>query len=74
MFMFETLKLIPAHVFFIEGELFGILVFMFGGFIWFFVPLFDRKVKVGIRSKFWTIFGVGLIIYMIGMTIWGYIQ
>jgi quinol-cytochrome oxidoreductase complex cytochrome b subunit len=74
MFMFETLKLIPPHVFFIEGELFGILVFMFGGFIWFFVPLFDRKAKRGVRSKFWSIFGIGLIIYMIGMTIWGYIQ
>ncbi|MEE9572091.1 MAG: cytochrome bc complex cytochrome b subunit [Candidatus Neomarinimicrobiota bacterium] len=74
MFLFETLKLIPAHVFFIEGELFGILVFMFGGIIWFFVPLFDRKAKIGVRSRFWSIFGIGLIIYMIGMTIWGYIQ
>ncbi|MEE9573771.1 MAG: cytochrome bc complex cytochrome b subunit [Candidatus Neomarinimicrobiota bacterium] len=74
MFMFETLKLIPPHVLFIEGELFGILLFMFGGFVWFFVPLFDRKARIGVRSRFWTIFGIGLIIYMVGMTIWGYIQ
>jgi len=74
MFMFETLKLIPPHVLFMEGELFGILLFMFGGFVWFFVPLFDRKAKIGVRSRFWTIFGIGLIIYMVGMTIWGYIQ
>lgn len=74
MFMFETLKLIPPHVLFIEGELFGILIFMVGGLIWFFVPFFDRKANIGIRSKFWSYFGIGLIIYMVGMTIWGYVQ
>ena len=73
-FMFETLKLIPPHIIFIEGELFGILLFMFGGLIWFFVPFLDRKAKIGVRSKFWSYSGIGLIIYMIGMTIWGYIQ
>ena len=73
-FMFETLKLIPPHVLLLEGELFGILIFMIGGLIWFFVPLLDRKAKIGVRSRFWNIFGVGLIIYMVGMTIWGYIQ
>jgi len=57
-FMFETLK----------------LVFMFGGLIWFFVPILDRKAIIGVRSRFWSIFGIGLIIYMVGMTIWGYIQ
>ncbi len=72
-FMFETLKLIPPHVLFLEGELFGILIFMIGGLIWFFVPLLDHKAKIGARSRFWNIFGVGLIIYMVGMTIWGYI-
>ncbi len=74
MFMFETLKLIPPHVLFIEGELFGILIFMVGGLIWFFVPFFDRKANIGIRSRFWSYFGIGLIVYMVGMTIWGYVQ
>jgi len=74
MFMFETLKLIPPHVLLIEGELFGILLFMVGGLVWFFVPFIDRKANIGVRSRFWTVFGVCLIIYMVGMTIWGYIQ
>ncbi|MFC1785085.1 cytochrome bc complex cytochrome b subunit [Candidatus Neomarinimicrobiota bacterium] len=73
-FMFETLKLIPPHVWFIEGELFGILVFIVGGLIWFFVPFFDRKASIGVRSRFWSYFGIGLICYMVGMTIWGYMQ
>ncbi len=73
MFMYQTLRLIPAHVWFIEGELLGILTFMLGGLIWFFVPLLDKKAKVGERSKFWNWFGIILIIYMITMTIWGYL-
>lgn len=74
MFMFETLKLIPAHVLFIEGELLGILFFIIGGLIWFFVPFFDQQANYNKRSKFWTIFGILLVLYMVGMTIWGYIQ
>lgn len=73
MFMFQTLKLIPAHVLFLEGELFGILMFAFGGLIWFFVPALDKKAKRGERSKFWTFFGIALIVYMIILTIWGYL-
>jgi quinol-cytochrome oxidoreductase complex cytochrome b subunit len=73
-FMFETLKVIPAHVLFIEGELFGILIFIIGGIIWFFVPFLDKRANKGERSRFWTYFGIGLLVYMVGMTIWGYIQ
>ncbi len=72
MFMFQTLKLIPPHVLFIEGELFGILLFSLGGLIWFFVPFLDKKSHLGIRSKFWTYFGIFLVIYMVVLTIWGY--
>ncbi|MBT3300207.1 MAG: cytochrome bc complex cytochrome b subunit [Candidatus Marinimicrobia bacterium] len=73
MFMFQTLKYIPAHVLFIEGELFGILLFSIGGFIWFMVPFLDKKAHEGIRTPFWTWFGILLIIYMIVFTAWGYL-
>lgn len=71
-FMFQTLKLIPAHVWFIEGEMFGVLVFAVGGIIWFLVPFLDKKANRGEVSTWWKWFGVALIIYMILMTIWGY--
>ncbi len=73
MFMFQTLKLIPGHIFFIEGELFGLLIFSLGTIFWFLVPLLDRKARRGQRSRFWTVIGVVLIVYMIMMTLWGYI-
>ena len=52
LFMFETLKLIPPHVLFLEGELLGILIFIIGGIIWFFVPFLDKRANKGERSKF----------------------
>ncbi|MBL7014461.1 MAG: cytochrome bc complex cytochrome b subunit [Candidatus Marinimicrobia bacterium] len=73
MFMFQTLKYIPAHVLFIEGELFGIMLFSIGGLIWFLVPFLDKKANDGIRTPFWTWFGILLIIYMIVLTAWGYL-
>ncbi len=72
-FMFQTLKLIPAHVWFMEGELLGITLFALGGLVWFFVPFLDRKAKTGLRSRFWNWFGLILIVYIIIMTLWGYL-
>lgn len=73
MFMFQTLKLLPAHVLMLEGELLGILGFAFGGLIWFFIPFLDRKAHRGETSKVFVWFGVGLVIYMVVMTVWGYL-
>ncbi|NQU67587.1 MAG: cytochrome bc complex cytochrome b subunit [Candidatus Marinimicrobia bacterium] len=72
MFMFQTLKLIPAHVWFIEGELFGIMMFAIAGLIWFLVPFLDKKANQGKRSLFWKFVGIFAIVFIAGMTIWGY--
>ena len=67
MFMFETLKLIPAHILFIEGEVFGVMMFSLAILMWLLVPFIDTRVKKGRKNrklirgtKFW----VGYIIYM----------
>ncbi len=72
MFMFQTLKLIPSKVLFIEGELLGILGFTFGGLILFFVPFLDRKSNKLEENRLFTILGVLVILYMIVLTVWGY--
>jgi len=74
MFMFQTLRLIPGKVLFIEGELFGILIFGLGTLFWFLVPFLDRRAAKGERSLFWTVLGVILIVYMVMMTLWGYLS
>ncbi|MCF7823157.1 MAG: cytochrome bc complex cytochrome b subunit [Candidatus Marinimicrobia bacterium] len=69
MFMFQTLKLLPAHLWFLEGEVFGILMFGVGGIIWLLVPFLEKPKY----TKLWTSVGVGIVLYMIVLTAWGYL-
>ena len=72
MFMFETLKLIPAHILFIEGEVLGILFFAAVFVIWLLVPFFDKgdDDKRFTRMKW---IGIGAVVYIAAITIWGYV-
>jgi cytochrome b6 len=72
MFAFQALKMIPAHVMFIEGELFGIAVFTIGGLIWALVPFLDRKSLEGRKSKLFYWFGILVVLFIIVMTVIGY--
>ena len=73
MFAFQALKMLPAHVLFIEGELFGIIVFSIGGAIWALVPFLDRKSARNLKSNFYMAFGWFVVAFIIVMTILGYI-
>ncbi len=73
MFMFQTLKLIPAHVLFMEGEVLGIMAFMVMGLAWMLVPFWERKKRADGRFRPVTVIGVLGIIYMVVLTIWGYL-
>ena len=72
MFMFQSLKVLPAHVLFIEGELLGIMFFMVAGILWMFIPF----IKIGHREEGevepMRYFGVIALAFIIIMTIWGY--
>jgi len=73
MFMFQTLKLIPGHVVFIEGEKLGILFFMLIGIAWFLVPYWEIKRKPDSRFRPMTVVGVVAIVYIVTMTVIGYL-
>lgn len=71
-FMFEILKLIPAHVLFLEGELVGILGFGLGFILWALVPFIDNRddeKRFAIMKKI----GIALVLFTGFMTIWGYV-
>jgi len=73
LFMFQTLKFIPSKVLSIDGEALGVLLFTIGGLLWFLVPVWDRKTKSG-EKRFWiTYAGIIVIIYIIVMTIIGFV-
>jgi quinol-cytochrome oxidoreductase complex cytochrome b subunit len=74
MFMFQTLKLLPAHVLGVEGETIGVVAFAVGGLVLALVPFLDRAAARGERSRLITFVTLALIAYMITFTLWGYLS
>ena len=72
-FMFQTLKFLPAKILFFEGELLGILAFAALGALLLGVPFLDKKAAQGLRSPFFTTLGVVAIIYIVVLTLIGYL-
>jgi cytochrome b6 len=62
LFMFQTLKYLPAKILFMEGEFAGLLVFGAAGVVWILVPFLDRKIGFGRLTRFF----IGLGIFVIG--------
>ena len=72
-FMFQTLKLVPGgEILHIEYEAIAILLFSFGGLLMVLVPFLDRGLARTGRSPLFTWIGIVSLLFMIGMTIWGY--
>lgn len=73
MFMFETLKILPANVLFIEGEVLGILGFGVAGIIWMFIPFINFSKNQELNSKIIRWVGIISLVYIIVFTIKGYL-
>jgi cytochrome b6 len=68
---FYTLKLIPSHVLFLEGELLGLLGFGVLATAWAFLPIWatgrnGTRLVVG--------FGIGLVAYLVTFSLLGYLR
>lgn len=73
LFMFQTLKLLPAKVLFLEGEFAGSLVFGLAGLVWVAVPFIDYQAGFGRVTRFFTglgIFALGFIVVMSALALW----
>ncbi len=72
LFMFQTLKLIPSKVWFMDGEVLGILGFGLIGILWLLLPFFESD-RVA-RSKQWiTGLSVFALAYVITLSVYGYV-
>jgi len=72
MFMFQTLKYLPAHILGIEGEAVGVLGFGLGAVVLMLIPFLDRGAETGRSSRFFTWLGVAIIAFIIVLTYLGY--
>ncbi len=69
---FYTLKLIPSHVLWFEGERLGVVAFGVAAMFLVVLPFLDRRAHRGERSPAFTAVGVGAIVYLVVFTIIGY--
>lgn len=74
LFMFQTLKFLPAHVFFIEGEVLGVVLFGLAGILWLLVPFWDRKSSEGKRNRMINYIGLFSVLFIIILTIVGWVS
>jgi cytochrome b6 len=72
MFMFQTLKFIPPHLWIFEGEVVGIVGFILGFLLWLLVPFIDKEDDEQ-RFRVLKIFGIIVVIFIAAMTLWGYL-
>jgi len=72
MFMFQTLKYLPARILGIDGEVVGVLGFGLGGLFLLLIPLLDRRTARGEPSRLFFWIGIAIIVYMLVLTYLGY--
>ncbi|KPK03661.1 MAG: cytochrome bc complex cytochrome b subunit [Gemmatimonas sp. SG8_28] len=72
MFMFQTLKYLPAHIMGIEGDVVGILGFGLAGLVVLLLPFLDRRTARGEKSPLVTWLAIAAIVFIIVLTYLGY--
>jgi cytochrome b6 len=72
MFMFQTLKYLPAKIGPLDGEMVGVLGFGLGGLFLFLVPFLDRKTAQGEKSPVFFWLGIGIVAYIVVLSMLGY--
>jgi quinol-cytochrome oxidoreductase complex cytochrome b subunit len=73
LFMFQTLKLIPAKILGFDGEVLGIMAFNVVALLLFLVPFVDRDPENLRRRRIFNVIGVFVLLYIVVMTVYGYV-
>jgi cytochrome b6 len=72
LFMFQTLKLLPAKIWFLDGEVVGVLAFGVAGVLWTLLPFLDQDGR-GRAQRWVTGAGIFALAYIAAMTVYGYV-
>jgi cytochrome b6 len=73
LFMFQTLKYLPAKIWRFDGEVLGILAFNAVALLLFLVPFIDRSPESRRRRLVFNLCGVIALLFIVVMTIVGYV-
>ncbi len=73
MFMFQALRFLPAHIWFVAGELVGVGAFTVGAIVWVLVPFIDKRSATGRPSPLAMAFGWFVVAFIVTMTALGYL-
>jgi cytochrome b6 len=71
---FYTLKLIPSHVWRVEGELLGLMGFALLAAWWVLLPFWASNSKGAVRTRWVTGAGVALLAYLVTFSLLGYFR
>ncbi len=71
MFMFQALKVLPATIGPIAGDVLGVVVFGIGALLLVLIPFLDKRAEHGAPNPTLKWIGIIVIIFIIAMTIWG---
>ena len=71
--MFHTLKIIPSHIFGLEGEMLGVLGFSLAAALLVVVPFLDPGAAKGRPSRLVTAAGILAVLYLVIFTVIGYL-
>lgn len=72
MFMFQTLKMMPANIGPVEGEVFAVTMFGLAGLFLLFVPFLDRAAERNEPHRLLNAAGWFAVVYILIMTVLGY--
>ena len=72
LFMYQALRMLPARVLWVEGEMIGVLAFVLAGTLLILVPFLDVWAKRERRHHLFTVAGVVAVLFVIAMTVLGF--
>ncbi len=72
--LYQTLKIVPPRLWVFDGEAMVNIIFLAGGFLLILLPFIDRKSRNGENNKLIKFIGCIVLIYLIAMMIYAYID
>jgi quinol-cytochrome oxidoreductase complex cytochrome b subunit len=74
LFMFQALKIIPAHIGPFAGDMVGVVVFSIAALLLIAIPFLDRQPEHAELNPVLKWLGIAAIVFVLAMTIWGIID